>query len=194
MTSASCAPRSITSPAAASPRRWGRSAACSIVAIRVLAWPLDRPDHRRADRVARWRSSWSSPSSSGAGGRRTRRGERTAVRWLGLGLAWTAVALTVAAPRPGDGRRRPAERPLSRVRGPDGVRAASASGAGAAASLRADRAVAASPGLRQVPALVAGGRRRGPDRLERRPSARPPSRPDGGFPAAAAPPRGSRPR
>ena len=69
-----------------------------IVGIRVVSWPLAGllTDGLAAAVVAvvvitaiviwRWRAQDGSAS------------ERVAVRWLGLGLAWTAIALTLAAP------------------------------------------------------------------------------------------------
>ncbi len=47
--------------------------------------------------------------------------ERQAARWLGLGLLWTAFALTFLSPSLADHHPRPPERPLPRVRRPDGL-------------------------------------------------------------------------
>ncbi len=154
-----------------------------VVAIRVVAWPLiglitDAPIASAlalvlivAIVVWRWRST--DPP-----------GERTAVRWLGLGLAWTAVALTFAAPGlatvvaglPNDHYHAFADPMVFVLLG---------LGAGAAASLRATVGSSASPGLRQVPALVAAGvvvALIGWNVAHLPPAVTP----DGGFPAAAA--------
>ena len=111
-------------------------------------------------------------------------GERTAVRWLGLGLAWTALALTVAAPGlavviaglPNDHYHAFADPMVFVLVG---------LGAGAAASLRAAARPSGSPDLRQVPALVAAGvvvALVGWNVAHLPPAVTP----DGGFPAAAA--------
>ena len=137
-----------------------------VVAIRVVAWPLvglitDAPVASVlalilvvAIVVWRWRST--DPP-----------GERTAVRWLGLGLAWTALALTFAAPGlavvvaglPNDHYHAFADPMVFVLIG---------LGAGAAASLRAAAGPSGSPALRQA-VVRRRGRGGGPDRLEHRP-------------------------
>jgi hypothetical protein len=153
-----------------------------VVTIRVVAWPLvglitDAPIAAALSLVLvvaivvwRWRSV--DPP-----------GERTAVRWLGLGLAWTALALTVAAPGlavviaglPNDHYHAFADPMVFVLVG---------LGAGAAASLRATSTAAGSPDLRQVPTLIAAGvvvALIGWNVVHLPPAVTP----DGGFPAAA---------
>ena len=110
-------------------------------------------------------------------------GERTAVRWLGLGLAWTALALTFAAPGlavvvaglPNDHYHAFADPMVFVLAG---------LGAGAAASLRAAASSSGSSALGRVPALVAAGvvvALIGWNVAHLPPAVTP----DGGFPAAA---------
>ena len=113
---------------------------------RVLA--VDRAHHGRRRSRPSSRSRWSSRSSSGGGGVADD-AERVAVRWLGLGLAWTAAFLTFAATGPGDGRPGPPERPLPRVRRPDGVHARRDRGSGRMAL------VAGGPGRAPAPSPIA---------------------------------------
>ena len=85
----------------------GLPAALPIVGLRVLGWPLTGlitaapvatiaggGPRRRADDLARLvrRSGWPRAPA------RRRTAERTGVRWLGLGLLWTVLALAVGAP------------------------------------------------------------------------------------------------
>ena len=156
-----------------------------VVGLRVLGWPLTGliTDAPLATILGAgvvvgtvvWRA-WPS---------RTDRAERPAVRWLGLGLAWTTVALARRRPQPGDRRPRPSERPLPRVRRPDGLRARRGRLRGAAGEPEADGPGRHGPGQRGRVLADAGplgrgsagacGRRardrRRPGRLEPRPSA-----------------------
>ncbi len=91
-----------------------------IIGMRIVSWPLSGlfTDAPLAAVIAivvvvgivAWRSLAGSPR------------ERQAAVWLGLGLAWTAFALTFLSPRLASDRAWAPERPLPRVRGPDGLR------------------------------------------------------------------------
>ena len=116
-----------------------------IVGLRVVTLAARRAHHdgscrrswppRRSSRIAVWR------------GRGRRAGP---VRWLGLGLLWSTAFLAVAAPSLAIGHPGPAQRPLPRVRRPDGRRA------GRARGLR--RASAAAGSRRPTPAAPSAAR------------------------------------
>ncbi len=124
-----------------------------VVGIRVVAWPLvglitDAPIAAALSlllvgSIVAWR--WRATGRSG---------ERTAVRWLGLGLLWSALALTAAAPGlavvipglPNDHYHAFADPMVFVLVG---------LGAGAAAGLRASAGPTASPIVRSAPAVVA---------------------------------------
>ena len=93
--------------------------------------------------------------------------ERQAARWLGLGLLWTAFALTFLSPSLATDRARPAERPLPRVRRPDGLHPAR-HGRGRAVAAGACRRPDPAPPSRSMAAVARRSSRSG---LERRPSA-----------------------
>ena len=152
--------------------------------LRVVAWPLvglitDAPAAAALSlavvaAIVAWRWRAVDPP-----------GERTAVRWLGLGLAWTALALTVAAPGlavviaglPNDHYHAFADPMVFVLVG---------LGAGAAASLRSAARPSGSPDLRPVAGARRGGRGRRRWSAGTSPTTRPRSRRTVASPAAAA--------